>query len=258
MEFETIHFELNSDIGFLKINRPSSLNALNGQVLQELEHCLSDLPKKMRCLVVTGAGDKSFVAGADIKEMMGLNREQALKMSQQGQGVFNRLESLRTPVIAAVNGFALGGGFELALSCDFILASEKAKFGLPEVSLGLIPGYGGTQRLARYIGKGNARLITLTGDMFTAEEMCKWGVVSRVYKHEELLAEAQKFAEKILSRAPLALSLAKRSINEGYDMSQYEGLKHEAELFADTFKTKDHLEGIQAFIEKRKPIFIGE
>ena len=255
---ETLIFEKQGAVGILKINRPKALNALNNQVLTELEEFFDSFPKSIRCLIFTGEGEKSFVAGADIKEMEVNDQEKALEKAQCGQALFDRIETLKVPTLAAVNGFALGGGFELALACDFIVASKKAKFGLPEVSLGLIPGYGGTQRLARSIGKAKARMITLTGDIYGAQEAYDWGIVVRVTTPDQLIPECVQLAEKIAAQSPTALALAKRSINEGFDLSQYEGMKLEAEIFAETFKTKDHVEGITAFIEKRRPQFTGD
>lgn len=258
MEFKNLEFELQENIGILRIHRPQTLNALNGEVLDELGQFFDSLPKGVRCLIFSGSGDRAFVAGADIKEMQDLTSEEALKLSQRGQALMNRIETLKVPTIAAVNGFALGGGFELALACDFIVASEKARFGLPEVSLGLIPGYGGTQRLARSIGKSKARLVTLTGDNFSAAEAFALGIVVKVIPASQLMAECLQIAQKIASRGPVALSLAKRAIHEGDDLSQYEGMKLEAELFAEVFKSSDCREGIRAFLDKRSPQFKGE
>lgn len=235
---ETIQFEQQGAIGILKINRPKALNALNNQMLTELEEFFDSFPKGIRCLVLTGEGDKAFVAGADIKEMEVNDPVKALKKAQRGQALFDRIETCRTPIIAAVNGFALGGGFELALACDFIIASEKAKFGLPEVTLGLIPGYGGTQRLARAIGKGKASMITLTGDIYSAQEAYSWGIATRVVAPDQLMPECLQLAEKIASRSPAALGLAKRSIHEGFDLIQWEGMKLEAELFLKPSKRR--------------------
>lgn len=260
MNFATLQFRQEDGIGILTINRESALNALNEPVIHELNEFLNhvDADKSLKVLVITGAGPKAFVAGADIKSMQGFTEAQALEMTIRGQKVFQRIENLRIPSIAAVNGFALGGGFELALSCDFIIASENAKFGLPEVGLGLIPGYGGTQRLSRSVGKSVARFITLTGDVYSAQQAYEWGLVVRVCASSELMNECNKIAKTLSSRGPLAQSLAKQAINLGFDKAQSEGLQLEAELFAKTFSTKDQQEGIAAFIEKRKPHFSGE
>ena len=250
---------MNDNIGILTLNRPQALNALNQQLLGELKDLLKDVTKDglLRCLVITGEG-KSFVAGADIKEMENHSPDQAQEMAKNGQALFDCIERLDVPVIAAVNGFALGGGLELALACDFIVASSKAKFGLPEVSLGLIPGYGGTQRLSRYVGKSIARLVALTGEIFSAQQMYEWGLVGKVCEPEDLLTEVQKIAQTIASRSPFALNLVKQAINQGYDREQSSGLALEAELFAQTFTSNDHNEGIKAFIEKRRPEFTGK
>lgn len=260
MSFNTVSYKHDGHIGYLTINRPEALNALNSELLKDLKALLSELKnrKDLRCLIVTGSGEKAFVAGADIKEMQNRPEEEGQRMAEEGQGVFKIFEELHCPVIAAVNGFALGGGLELALACDFIVASEKAKLGLPEVSLGLIPGYGGTQRLSRAVGKSIARMMILTGDMFTAQQCCAWGLIAKVVPPEELLTTVQKMAELISSRSPSAVRLAKRAINEGYDQTQYEGLALEAKFFGQAFVSADKKEGLAAFVEKRKSQFTGE
>lgn len=257
---ETLQFEKLGPIGVLKINRPQALNALNAQVIGELESFLLSFQKEPSCrvLVVTGAGEKAFVAGADIKEMKDHSADQAYEMSLKGQRVFSLLESLPVPTIACVNGFALGGGLELALSCDILVASEKAKLGLPEVTLGLIPGYGGTQRLTRVVGPVLAKRMIYSGEAFSAQRLQSWGLISDVWPAEELLAETMKLAETIATRAPQALAQAKKAIYEGMQTSQDKGLQLEAQGFKEVFTTQDHLEGIQAFIEKRSPDFKGE
>lgn len=259
-DFETLKYEVLSDasVGILKIDRPQALNALNHLVLSELESFLKNSSSwGVRCLILTGGGEKAFVAGADIKEMKDFGGAQAEELALRGQKIFQLIEDSPIPVIAAVNGFALGGGMELALSCDFILASENAKFGLPEVSLGIMPGYGGTQRLTRAIGRSKARAFALTGDMFSARQCYEWGLVLKVCESAQLLEEAKKMATSIASRAPIALQLTKKSINEGQDLSQAEGLLLESRLFAKAFETEDKNEGVNAFIEKRKPSFKG-
>lgn len=260
MSFNTISYKQDGHIGYLTINRPEALNALNSELLKDLKALLSELKNKkdLRCLVVTGNGEKAFVAGADIKEMLNRPEDEGQRLSEEGQGVFKVFEELHCAVIAAVNGFALGGGLELALSCDFIIASEKAKLGLPEVSLGLIPGYGGTQRLSRAVGKSIARMMILTGDMFTAQQCCAWGLVAKVVAPEELLPTVQKMAMQISGRSPTAIRLAKRAINEGYDQTQYEGLAVEAKFFGQAFSSADKKEGLAAFVEKRPAEFSGE
>jgi len=257
VDFQTLKYEENDGVGVLKIQRPEALNALNRLVVEELHSFFDQSPQGLRCLIITGEG-KAFVAGADIKEFVELDSTRAEELSAQGQKLMGRIENYHVPVIAAVNGFALGGGFELALACDFIIASEKAKMGLPEVSLGLIPGYGGTQRLARNVGRSLARALTLTGEIFSAQELLTWGLIFKVVTPESLMAEAHTWASKISQRGPVALQLAKASINKGYDLELEDGLKLEARGFGECFKTNDQSEGVKAFIEKRSPQFKGQ
>lgn len=264
MDLKTIKYDIETTsaghkIGVIKIARPEALNALNKQVLMDLKLLLGELSSKrdLRCAILTGEGEKSFVAGADIKEMESLSPAQAREMALNGQGLLQKLEDLPFPVIAVVNGFALGGGLELALACDFMIASSKAKWGLPEVTLGLIPGYGGTQRLARNLGRALARRVALSGEIFTAQQGYEWGLFTQVVEPAELMTVSRKLAESLCERAPMALGWVKEAINHGSDRTQPEGLKLEAELFARTFETHDHNEGIKAFIEKRKPAFQG-
>jgi len=261
--FKTIIFEQKTPgVWVLTVNRPDSLNALNSAVITEISQALEGLAKmpfaEARALVITGSGEKSFVAGADIKEISELSGEQAAQFATRGQGVMHQLGLLKIPVIAAVNGFALGGGCELALACDFIYASENAKFGLPEVSLGLIPGFGGTVRLARAVGPRKARELTFTGGMITAAEALQYGLVNKVLPQAELMAAVTKTLEVILSRSPLAVGSAKKSIDEAWDMDIEAAQKNEAKLFADLFKSQDVREGTTAFVEKRKANFKGQ
>lgn len=259
MSFETIKLEHNQQIATLTINRPKALNALNAKVITELSTAFDQVKQNtnIKVLIITGSGDKAFVAGADIKQMQACSAEEALKLSQTGQNVFNQVEDLNIPVIAAVNGFALGGGFELALACDFIIASEKAKFGLPEVTLGLIPGYGGTQRLTRLVGANNARYITFTGDIFSAQFMQEIGAVTLIEEPASVMDKAISVAKTISSRAPKAIEFCKAAILQRETQPTKMGLNLEAQLFSKTFTTEDHNEGIAAFIEKRKPSFKG-
>ncbi len=260
MEFNTLKYTQDNHVGILTLSRPKALNALNAELLKELKSLLSELKnrKDLRCLIVTGDGDKAFVAGADIKEMNELSDEEGQKLAEDGQTTFKLFEELPCTVIAAVNGFALGGGLELALSCDFIIASSNAKLGLPEVTLGLIPGFGGTQRLSRNVGKGIARRMVFTGDLFSAEQCQQWGLITEVVPEGELLSRVKKIALQIATRSPVAIRLSKRSINEGYDQTLYEGLNLEAKLFGQVFSSADKKEGTKAFIEKRQANFPGE
>ncbi|OQW51597.1 MAG: hypothetical protein A4S09_09975 [Proteobacteria bacterium SG_bin7] len=258
MKFNTLSLEKNNFVGVLKFSRPQTLNALNKELITELNLSLDEIEKDkvIRVLVLSGAGDKAFIAGADIKEINGLSREEAKKFALNGQKTLSRLESLRVPTIAAVNGFALGGGLEMALACDMIWASEKAKLGLPEVSLGIIPGYGGTQRLKRWVGLGRAREITYSGQFYSAKEAYEFGLVQRVLSPDTLMSEVMKFAELIAARGPLAVTAAKRAINQT-EHALEQGLLVEAGEFSSLFGTHDQKEGTAAFVEKRTPDFKG-
>lgn len=258
MNFSTLEFKRDGHIGTLVLNRPQALNALNAETLRELAEFFTSMKneRELRALIVTGAG-KAFVAGADIKEMDARDPSTGQKMADEGQRVFDMIENLHIPTIAAVNGFALGGGLELALACDFIIASKAAKMGLPEVSLGLIPGYGGTQRLARVVGKGIAKLMTLTGDIYTAEHCEKWGLVAMAVEPDQLMETCAGIAKKIASRSPVAVGLAKQSIHRGLDTTQGEGMQIESKYFHTAFNSGDRKEGVRAFIEKRPPVFEG-
>jgi enoyl-CoA hydratase len=257
----SVDLKIENQIATVTINRPESLNALSGKVLMELDDHISQLVAlnfdNVRCLVITGAGDKAFVAGADIKEINSLKQDEAYHFAELGQKVFRQIEELKVPTIAAVNGFALGGGLELALSCDFIYASEKAKLGLPEVSLGLIPGFGGTVRLSRVVGKARAKEMILTGVPLSAAEAHACGLVNRVFPHDQLMNEVAKTAEILAGRGPLALESAKRSIAESEVKEIPMALENEAQKFAGLFSNQDVFEGTLAFIEKRKPVFQG-
>lgn len=242
------------------INRPEAMNALNASVLKSLDLLIGWIEGQshLRAVVLTGAGEKAFVAGADIKEFESMATAAAVELSTGGQALFARLERLKIPVIAAVNGFALGGGLELALACDFIVASENAKFGLPECTLGLMPGYGGTVRLPRRIGPAKARELTYTGGMITAQEAVTLGLASRAVPQAELLNTCMEIAKTIGQRAPVAIGLIKKSIHEGMNLTEAEANELEARLFGQLFSTEDKTEGVRAFIEKRKPAFKGQ
>lgn len=260
MAYETITYDKNKNIGTLTINRPKALNALNVKVLFELDGILDEIDsdRSLRVLIITGAGEKAFVAGADIGEMSVMTNVQAHEFAKRGQGALRRLEILKVPVIAAVNGFALGGGTELACACDFIFASENAKFGQPEVHLGLMPGFGGTQRLSRFIGLGRARQLIYTGEQIDAKKAYEWGLVNKVCKPNELMSDVMKVAEAIVKGAPLGIAGSKEAINDGFDVSIDKGLGFELDLFCDLFETDDVKEGTKAFLEKREAHFNGE
>jgi len=257
MEYKNLLFEKVNKIAKITINRPEKLNALNAETFSELNHLLDFLQNDNSILVViiTGSGEKAFVAGADIKELSNLDTNNGVKFSLFGQSVFNKIENLSKPVIAAVTGFALGGGCELALACHIRYASENAKFGQPEVNLGVIPGYGGTQRLARQIGKGRALEYILTGDIITAQEAYSIGLVNKVFPSEELLLKSIELAEKIIAKGKDAIAKSIKSINAVDNISLLEGLKFEAQQFGDCCGTEEFIEGTTAFLEKRKPNF---
>jgi enoyl-CoA hydratase len=258
-----VTLEVKNSVAWITINRPQALNALNGAVLTRLNAVLDDVDRmisriEVRAVVLKGAGEKAFVAGADIKEMQGLSSDQARSFAEKGQKTFRRLEILGVPVIAAVHGFALGGGCELALACDFIYATPQAKFGLPEVSLGLIPGFGGTQRLARAVGVQMARELTFTGKMIAADEALARGLVNKVVPDAATLwGEVEKTCETILSRGPIAIREAKRVLLEGVPMDIDSGMVLERDAFGELFAYADVTEGLNAFVEKRKPAFQG-
>lgn len=262
-KFETLLLQENDVTLVVTINRPQALNALNAQVLRDLNGLLDwletpDTRPHLKVLILTGAGEKAFVAGADIKEFEDLNPAEAVDLATRGQAICTRLERLRMPVIAAVNGFALGGGLELALGCDFIYASENAKFGLPECTLGLMPGYGGTVRLPRRIGPARAKELTFTGGMVSADDALKLGLVNKVLPQAQLLSACLETAQLISQRAPVAIAMIKRSIKEGLNLAEEKANQLEAGLFGELFTTEDKREGVRAFIEKRKPNFRGQ
>ena len=258
--YENLLYEPGDGLAWLTFNRPERLNALNGRTLDELADALERVASDpdVRCLILTGAGPRAFVAGADVSELRGLDALGGVALNERGQRVFRRLETLRIVSIAAVNGYALGGGCELALSCTLRLASENAAFGLPELSLGLIPGFGGTQRLARLIGKGRALELILTGRQLRADEALAVGLVSRVVPVDELRYAAESLARTILERAPVAVPLAIDAVNKGLEMSLDDGLAYELALTGLAYGTADKEEGLTAFLEKRKPTWKGQ
>lgn len=260
MEWKNLLCEKREQISVVSINRPQALNALNIETLSELGQVFTQLShdEQTGAVILTGVGGKSFVSGADINQFTELKAIEASGFSRHGQYVFRQIENLGKPAIAAVNGYALGGGCELALACTLRVASEKARFGLPEVSLGLIPGYGGTQRLARLVGKGRALELILTGEMIDAQEAYRIGLVNKVAPPEQLLDSCLELANKILRNGPLAVRMALQAVNYGLNSDLETGTLIESNLFGLCFATKDREEGIKAFLEKRKPIFKGQ
>lgn len=257
MELKNLLLDVSNNIAVVTINRPDKLNALNRDTILELRSVFKELRSNddVYVIILTGSGEKAFVAGADIKELNELDVLSAKKFSERGQEVFNYIENMNKPVIAAVNGFALGGGSELALACHIRLASENAKFGQPEVNLGIIPGYGGTQRLTRLINSGRAMEYILTGDMIDANEGVRIGLVNHIYPQAELMNKAKELAQKIAKKGQQAVRLAIKSVNAASQVSAKEGQNYEASLFALCCGTEDFKEGTSAFLEKRKPKF---
>jgi enoyl-CoA hydratase len=260
MPYENLLYEKKDGIAFITFNRPKVLNALNRKTIEELHHILLDARDDVavRVLILTGSGEKAFVAGADINELAQQTPVNGKEFSLYGQSVFHLLETSGKPSICAINGFALGGGCELALSCSIRLASKSAKLGQPEVKLGILPGYGGSQRLARLCGKGVAHEICLTGEMITAEEAQRIGLVNHVYEPAELLPAAEAMAKKIIEKAPLAVKYCMEAIERGVEMPQEEGLYLETTLFGVCCATEDMREGTKAFLEKRPAKFQGK
>lgn len=250
MEFVT--YEVEGAVGIITINRPKALNALNSAVLDELNQTLDAVDQnEIRCLILTGAGEKSFVAGADIGEMSTLTKAEGEAFGKKGNDVFRKLETFPIPVIAAVNGFALGGGCEISMSCDIRICSDNAVFGQPEAGLGITPGFGGTQRLARLVGMGRAKEMIFTCDNVDAAEAYRIGLVNKVVAKEELMPTAKAMAAKIISKGSYAIAVAKAAINNGYDMDIKNAVEMEANLFGVTCSTHDKKEGMSAFLERR-------
>lgn len=257
MSFSNIDLLRDDFLGKITINRPKKLNALNKATISELRMAFDALDQddKIRVILVTGSGEKAFVAGADISEFADFDNKQGRALAARGQTeLFDFVAGLETPVIAAVNGFALGGGLELAMACHIRVASANARMGLPEVSLGLIPGYGGTQRLPQLVGKGKAMEMILSGSMITAEEALRWGLVNHVVQQEELDEFCADLASRIKANSPQAIAAAIKAVNAGFALGT-DGFKAEIDLFGDCFGTEDFLEGTTAFLEKRKPDF---
>ena len=258
--YNNIDFEVQESIGILTVNRPKVLNALNQETMQELKELVEKIAvdKTVGVVIVTGSGEKAFVAGADIGQMQSMSALEGRQWGRFSQNVFNAIENLPQPVIAAVNGYALGGGCELAMCCDIRIASEKAKFGQPEVLLGVIPGFAGTQRLPRLIGKGRAKELLFTGNQIDASEAYRIGLVNKVVPADQLMTIAKEWAKTILSRGPVAVQLCKAAVNEGMDMDFESGQAYESEVFGLCFATEDQSEGMAAFVEKRPAIFTGK
>ncbi len=260
MEFQNLILEKEDYLAILYINRPKALNALNAETLYELEAAIKDIKAdpNIKVMIVTGTGEKSFIAGADITFMLPLSPAEGRFFSDVGERVMRQIELLEKPVIAAINGFALGGGCELAMACDIRLASETAIFAQPEVGLGVIPGFGGTQRLPRLIGEGRAKELTYTADVIKAEEAYRIGLVNHVYPLDQLMDEAKKLAKKIAAKAPLAVGYAKYAINKGLQVDIDSAMSIESDMFGMCCATADKFEGMGAFVEKRKPDFKGK
>lgn len=259
MDFETIQVSHDGGVTRLTLNRPKQLNALNQQLFRELEQILDQVAEDpaVRVVVITGAGERAFAAGADIREFEAMGPVEALEFSRNTQRVLRKLETLPKPTIAAVNGFALGGGCELMMACDIAYAADSAKIGQPEITLGIIPGGGGTQRLPRLLGKQKAKELVLTGEALSAEEAHRLGLVSKVVPAADLMAEVQTLCGKLLSKGAVALRMAKEAIELGSETDLAAGMEIEAKSWSVCFTTQDRLEGVKAFLEKRKPNFQG-
>lgn len=246
-------YETDGPVAKITINRPEVLNALNSAVVEELDKVVDAIDQDViRCVIITGAGQKSFVAGADIAQMRNMSSRQAMDFSTKGNDVFHKIGTFPVPVIAAVNGFALGGGCELALSCDIRICSENAMFGQPEVGLGITPGFGGTQRLSRMVGQGMAKQMIYSGRPIDAQEALRVNLVNAVYKQEDLMPAAVKLAKQIAANAPIAVKMSKKAINASRVLSMDEGKIYEERCFGECFETHDQVEGMSAFLEKRK------
>ena len=259
MNFSTLIFEIETGTAIITINRPEKLNALNKDVFNDLDNAMEEVLNNsdIKSAIITGAGAKAFVAGADITEFNGLNKTEAIALAKRGQDVFFKIENSKKPVVAAVNGFALGGGCELAMACHFRLCSDNAKFGQPEVNLGLIPGYGGTQRLTQLVGKGKSMELQMTAKIADAQEALQWGLVNYVTSPEELLPKTKEILQTIQAKAPIAVAKIIECINTGIENKE-NGFEKEIIAFGECFITEDMKEGTTAFLEKRKAVFTGK
>jgi len=260
MAFNNILLEVEAGIAVLTFNRPKVLNAMNTETALELadaiQKCKQD--ENIKVVILTGAGDRAFVAGADINEFKGKSPREIMRFTELGHSALRLMETMEKPAIAAVNGYALGGGLEISMACDVRFASDKARFGQPEITLGLIPGWGGTQRLARLIGIGRAKELIMSGEQITAQRACEMGLVNRVFPAEQLMDETKKFAQKLAGMPPFTTKMAKYAINYGYDMALDNANSLEIQCMSQCFSTQDLEEGVAAFLEKRKPNFVGK
>lgn len=257
MNDQTIIYEVKDSLAYIKLNRPESLNALNQQLLEELDEVLNTVKEsdEVKVVIITGVGDKAFAAGADINELKDMTSVEAMAQAEWGNKIFTKLSTLPQPVIAAVNGYSLGGGFELALASDIRFVSDNAQLGLPEVGLGIMPGYGGTQRLSRLIGLGRAKQLVFSAENIDAEEAYRLGIANKVVEQSELLNEVEAFAKTLLTKSSKGIRMAKKTIENGYDITLEEALNYEASNFGVLFSETHQKEGMAAFLEKRKPNF---
>ena len=260
MEYKNIMFGVEGSVAVVTLNRPEVLNALNEETMKELGSAMSECKQDgtVRVVILTGVGDKAFIAGADINEFVGKSPAMIMNFAELGHNVVRIMETMGKPIVAAVNGYALGGGLEISMACDMRFASDKARFGQPEILLGLIPGMGGTQRLSRLVGIGLARELIMSGEQVTAQRAYEIGLVNRVFPAEQLMEETKKFAQRLAGLPPFALRMAKYAINYGYDLALENANSLELQCFSQCWSTEDLKEGVAAFLEKRKPIFTGK